>query len=127
MFSATITATRQRVKGAAKRSIGSIVSTASNAYYGRWYYSNRWHPHHALLENALAESEYDLVQCGRQQRVRREQVQETGPLLFANDEVFGCKLNSGFLTFVRWRTEWTGRRVGRWGSGVRGSAIRLAR
>jgi hypothetical protein len=45
-----------RGKGAARRVIGGVVSTASTAYYGRWYYSNRWHPHHALLEDALAET-----------------------------------------------------------------------
>ena len=46
--------------GVAKRSlqrmIGAIVSTAGNVHYGRWYYSNRWHPHHALLERALDET-----------------------------------------------------------------------
>jgi len=44
------------VKSAAKRAVGGVVSAASTAYYGRWYYSNRWHPHHALLEDALAET-----------------------------------------------------------------------
>lgn len=46
----------RRLKGAAKQAIAGIVSTAGNAHYGRWYYSNRWHPHHALLEDALAET-----------------------------------------------------------------------
>jgi len=56
---------KRRTKGMAKRAIGGIVSTASNAYYGRWYYSNRWHPHHALLEDALAETvEYIKANMG---------------------------------------------------------------
>jgi len=46
----------QQVRRAGTRTIGAIVSAASTAYYGRWYYSNRWHPHHALLEDALAET-----------------------------------------------------------------------
>ena len=50
------TAIVRRLRGDAKRIIGGIVSSASTAYYGRWYYSNRWHPHHALLERALAET-----------------------------------------------------------------------
>lgn len=46
----------QRLKTSAKRVIEGIVSAASNAHYGRWYYSNRWHPNHALLEDALRET-----------------------------------------------------------------------
>ena len=45
-----------RSKHVARRAISGIVSTASNAYYGRWYYSNRWHPHHAMLQRALDET-----------------------------------------------------------------------
>ena len=45
-----------RSKQAAKRIISGVVSSASTAYYGQWYYSNRWHPHHALLQRALDET-----------------------------------------------------------------------
>ncbi|MGB3734348.1 MAG: class I SAM-dependent methyltransferase [Ilumatobacter sp.] len=51
-----LVAPTQRLKALTKQAIAGIVSTAGNAHYGRWYYSNRWHPHHALLEDALAET-----------------------------------------------------------------------
>jgi hypothetical protein len=40
----------------ATRVIASVVSRASTAYHGRWYYANRWHPHNALLQDALDET-----------------------------------------------------------------------
>jgi hypothetical protein len=51
-----LAAPTRRLKVTAKQAIAGIVSTAGNAHYGRWYYSNRWHPHHALLEDALGET-----------------------------------------------------------------------
>ena len=51
-----LAAPTRRLKTATRRVIGGIVSTASNHHYGRWYYSNRWHPHHALLEDVLGET-----------------------------------------------------------------------
>jgi hypothetical protein len=53
---AKVSSVADRSKHAAKRAIGGVVSTGSTAYYGRWYYSNRWHPHHALLQRALDET-----------------------------------------------------------------------
>ncbi len=53
---AQVSATADRSKLAAKRIVSSVVSSASTAYFGRWYYSNRWHPHHALLQRALDET-----------------------------------------------------------------------
>jgi len=55
MFAKVSTAS-DRSKHWAKRVISGVVSSASNTYYGRWYYSNRWHPHHALLQRALDET-----------------------------------------------------------------------
>ena len=55
MFAKVSTAA-DRSKHAARRAISGIVSSASTAHYGRWYYSNRWHPHHALLQRALDET-----------------------------------------------------------------------
>lgn len=55
-MSGPLAAPKQRLKAAAQRVIAGVVSAAGNAHYGRWYYSNRWHPHHALLEDALAET-----------------------------------------------------------------------
>jgi len=51
-----LVAPAKKLKALAQRVIQGIVSAAGNAHYGRWYYSNRWHPHHALLEDALAET-----------------------------------------------------------------------
>lgn len=51
-----LTAPTRRLTAATKRAVAGIVSTASNAHYGRWYYSNRWHPHEALLKDALDET-----------------------------------------------------------------------
>jgi hypothetical protein len=33
-----------------------VVSAGMRSYYSSYYYSNRWHPHYALLEDALAET-----------------------------------------------------------------------
>ncbi len=38
------------------RAVSPVVAAASRAYYGRYYYSNRWHPHYALLQDALDET-----------------------------------------------------------------------
>jgi len=51
-----LVAPTRRLKAATKQAIAGIVSTAGNAHHGRWYYSNRWHPHNALLEDALSET-----------------------------------------------------------------------
>ncbi len=51
-----LVAPARRLTAATKQAIAGIVSTAGNAHYGRWYYSNRWHPHEALLKDALAET-----------------------------------------------------------------------
>lgn len=55
-MSASLSSAADRVTQSTKRAISGIVSSASTAYYGRWYYSNRWHPHHALLQRALDET-----------------------------------------------------------------------
>lgn len=52
----SVSASTLHPKRLLKRAIGGIVSSASTAYYGRWYYSNRWHPHNALLQRALDET-----------------------------------------------------------------------
>ncbi len=64
----------RRLKDAAKQAIAGIVSTAGNAHYGRWYYSNRWHPHHALLEEALAETVEYIKSNMTQALIRRDDI-----------------------------------------------------
>jgi hypothetical protein len=46
----------QQLKRHTTRVVASLVSSASTAYHGRWYYANRWHPHNALLQDALDET-----------------------------------------------------------------------
>lgn len=74
MFERLPTQTVERLKAAAKQSIGGIVSTASTAYYGRWYYSNRWHPHHALLQDALDETVEYIKQNMAGAIIRRDDI-----------------------------------------------------
>ena len=38
------------------RAISPIVSAGMRSYYSDYYYSNKWHPHYALLQDALAET-----------------------------------------------------------------------
>jgi len=56
MFARVPSIAARRLKSSARRAIGGVVSSASTAYHGRWYYSNRWHPHNALLQRALDET-----------------------------------------------------------------------
>jgi hypothetical protein len=46
----------RRLEQTADRALASVVSRASTALHGRWYYANRWHPHNALLQDALDET-----------------------------------------------------------------------
>jgi hypothetical protein len=36
-----------------RKVIDWVVTMASSSYHGRWYYANRWHPHNALMQEAL--------------------------------------------------------------------------
>ena len=38
------------------RIVSPIVSAGMRSYFGDYYYSNKWHPHYALLQDALAET-----------------------------------------------------------------------
>lgn len=49
-------ATRARVEHAGARLISKIVTAATDSYYSRLYYANRWHPRYALLQDALDET-----------------------------------------------------------------------
>ena len=44
---------RSRLEGAAARLVSKVVTVASDSYYGRLYYANRWHPRYAMLQDAL--------------------------------------------------------------------------
>ena len=44
---------KRRLASMLDRAIASVVVRGMDAYYGKIYYTNRWHPHHALLQDAL--------------------------------------------------------------------------
>jgi hypothetical protein len=48
--------TEERLRGLLDRVVSPITSAASRSYYGSYYYANRFHPHHALLQRALDET-----------------------------------------------------------------------
>jgi hypothetical protein len=54
--SGLLTGIAEGVKERARGALAGTVSWASTAYHGRWYYANRWHPHTALLQDALDET-----------------------------------------------------------------------
>ena len=47
---------RDRIRRYVDRIVGPIVTAGARSYYGSYYYSNRWHPHYALLQDALDET-----------------------------------------------------------------------
>ncbi len=61
-----------------------ITSAASRSYYGSYYYSNRWHPHYALLERALEET-VDYITSAMPDALIREDAFDV--LSFAVDKV----------------------------------------
>jgi hypothetical protein len=47
---------KQQLRRRLDRIISPVVSAGMRSYYGDYYYSNKWHPHYALLQDALAET-----------------------------------------------------------------------
>jgi hypothetical protein len=45
-----------RLRQVLDRVVSPVASSASRSFYGSYYYSNRWHPHYALLQRALDET-----------------------------------------------------------------------
>jgi hypothetical protein len=48
--------TEARLRNLLDRIVSPITSAASRSYFGSYYYANRFHPHHALLQRALDET-----------------------------------------------------------------------
>jgi hypothetical protein len=48
--------TDARLRGLLDRIVSPITSAASRSFYSSYYYANRFHPHHALLQRALDET-----------------------------------------------------------------------
>ena len=47
---------KNTLRRALDRAVSPIVSAGMRSYYGDYYYSNKWHPHYALLKDALDET-----------------------------------------------------------------------
>ncbi|MEM9514533.1 MAG: class I SAM-dependent methyltransferase [Actinomycetota bacterium] len=56
----------------ADRVIASVVVRGMDAYYGKIYYTNRWHPHHALLQDALDDTVGYIKSDMRDSLIRRD-------------------------------------------------------
>jgi hypothetical protein len=54
------------------RVIGAVVSRGAEAYFSSYYYSRRWHPHYALLQEALAETVEYIKANMSQAMIRRD-------------------------------------------------------
>jgi len=52
-WNATLT---NRLRRVVDRAVSPIVSAGVRSYYSDYYYSNKWHPHYALLQDALDET-----------------------------------------------------------------------
>jgi hypothetical protein len=44
------------LRGLLDRVVSPVTAAASRSYHRSWYYSDRWHPHNALLQRALDET-----------------------------------------------------------------------
>ncbi|HUS44375.1 MAG TPA: class I SAM-dependent methyltransferase [Ilumatobacteraceae bacterium] len=75
MLARSLSTAVQRLEFSTKRAISGVVSSASTAYYGRWYYSNRWHPHHALLQRALDETADYITSNMSDAMVKRDDIE----------------------------------------------------
>ena len=51
-----LTGQTARLRGLLDRVVSPITASASRSYHSGWYYSDRWHPHNALLQRALDET-----------------------------------------------------------------------
>lgn len=47
---------KSKLRRGVDRTVSPIVAAGMRSYYGGYYYSNRWHPHYALLQDALDET-----------------------------------------------------------------------
>jgi hypothetical protein len=57
------------------RVVSPLVSAASRSYYSRYYYSNRWHPHYALLQDALDETVAYIKSAMSSAIIRRDELE----------------------------------------------------
>jgi hypothetical protein len=51
-----LTGQTARLRGLLDRVVSPVTAAASRSYHRSWYYSDRWHPHNALLQRALDET-----------------------------------------------------------------------
>ena len=75
---------KERLRRLSGRVIGAVVSRAAEAYFSSYYYSQRWHPHYALLQDALADTVEYIKSNMTGAIIRRD---ARGVLAFASREV----------------------------------------
>ncbi len=85
--------TPERLRGLLDRVVSPITSAASRSYFSSYYYSNRFHPHHALLQRALDET-VDYISSDMTEALIRKDA--FGVLTFASKRV---TLDGLFLEF----------------------------
>ena len=103
---------RARVEDAAARLISRVVTAATDSYYSRIYYSNRWHPRFALLQDALDET-VAYIKSDMRDAVIRKDAFEVLSFALERVEVDGLHLEFGVRTgatvnqIARRRPDWT--------------------
>ena len=76
------------------RVVSPVVTAASRSYYGSYYYSNRWHPHYALLQRALDET-VDHISSNMPEAIIRKNAYDVLSLASSRARVDGFYLEFG--------------------------------
>jgi hypothetical protein len=103
---------RVGVERTAGRVISFVVGKATESYFGRTYYTNRWHPRYALLQDALDETVAYIKSDMRDAIIRKDAFEV---LTFAVDRVtvdglhleFGVRTGTTINHVARRRPGWT--------------------
>ena len=83
-----------RLRGYLDRVVSPVVTAASRSYYGSYYYSNRWHPHYALLQRALDET-VDYISSNMSEAIIRKNAYDVLSLASSRARVDGFYLEFG--------------------------------
>ena len=76
------------------RVVSPVVTAASRSYYGSYYYSNRWHPHYALLQRALDET-VDYISSNMSEAIIRKNAYDVLSFASSRARVDGFYLEFG--------------------------------
>jgi hypothetical protein len=85
--------TEARLRGFLDRIVSPVTSAASRSFYSSYYYANRFHPHHALLQRALDETVDYITSDMSEALIRKDAF---GVLTYASKQV---RLEGLFLEF----------------------------